>query len=84
MNIVFYKHNEQDIKGQSIQQTAVNKYAKQEKKKKKNSAAIKRHVEQPCPYSELMSNVQIVLFCYRIQYYRKTWHKAVAKQMLNR
>lgn len=54
------------------------------KKKEKNSTAIKRHVEQPCPHSELMSNVQIVLFCYRSQYYRKTWHKADAKQMLNR
>lgn len=83
MNIIFYKHNEQDIKGQSIQRTAVDKAAKQEKKEK-NSTAIKRHVEQPCPHSELMSNVQIVLFCYRSQYYRKTWHKADAKQMLNR
>lgn len=27
------------------------------KKKEKNSTAIKRHVEQSCPHSELMSNV---------------------------
>lgn len=37
MNIIFYKSNEQDIKGQSTQQTAVNKDAEQEKKKKSSN-----------------------------------------------